>query len=171
MQNYFELFSLAPDFDINITKLNTQYQQQVAKFHPDKFASSSDNKQKTLALQNTSLINTAFETLKSPLSRANYLLELNGINVFDEKDTQMNVDFLISQIELRESLGIIQTAKDEAALDTFIKDISNKIKDNVKKIHQAFIDKDDIKNKNMVRELKFYQQLEQQANALMDELL
>lgn len=170
MQNYFELFSLVPDFDINITKLNTQYQQQVAKFHPDKFASGSD-KQKVLALQNTSLINTAFETLKSPLSRANYLLELNGINVFDEKDTQMNVDFLISQIELRESLEAIQTAKDEAALDTFIKNISNKIKDNVKKIHQAFIDKDDIKNKNMVRELKFYQQLQQQANALMDELL
>ena len=86
----------------------------------------------------------------------------------------MLINFLIAFTVSSFSSGgleAIQTAKDGATLDDFIKDISNKIKDNVKKIHQAFIDKDDIKNKNMVRELKFYQQLQQQANALMDELL
>jgi DnaJ-domain-containing protein 1 len=54
------------------------------------------------------IINTAFDTLKSPLLRATYLLELQGINAFDEKDTQMDVDFLMNQIELRESLEAIK---------------------------------------------------------------
>jgi molecular chaperone HscB len=52
--------------------------------------------------------------------RATYLLELQGINAFDEKDTQMDVDFLISQIELRESLEAIKTTKDEMALEESI---------------------------------------------------
>jgi molecular chaperone HscB len=47
------------------------------------------------------------------------LLELQGINAFDEKDTQMDVDFLMSQIELRESLEVIKTTKDEMALEDF----------------------------------------------------
>ncbi len=171
MENYFELFSLVADFDINITKLNTEYQQQVAKFHPDKFASGSD-KEKVLALQNTSLINTAFDTLKSPLNRANYLLELNGINAFDEKDTTMAVDFLMSQIELREILESIQANKDEIALDDFIERIDEKTKHNVDSIKASFANTKSLNEiKDLVRELKFYEQLNTYAKQLMDEWL
>ncbi|QKQ24081.1 Fe-S protein assembly co-chaperone HscB [Candidatus Ruthia endofausta] len=170
MENYFELFSLAVDFDINITKLNTEYQQQVAKFHPDKFASNSD-KERVLALQNTSLINTAFNTLKSPLNRANYLLELNGINAFDETDTQMDVDFLMAQIELREALEIIRASKDELKLDNFIDNINLKISQNIKQIQTFFEENNLVQIKSLVRELKFYKQLSMQANQLIDEWL
>ncbi|BBB23612.1 molecular chaperone HscB [Isorropodon fossajaponicum endosymbiont JTNG4] len=168
MENYFELFSLATDFDINIAKLNTEYQQQVAKFHPDKFASGSD-KERALALQNTSLINTAFDTLKSPLNRANYLLELNGINAFDETNTQMDVDFLMAQIELREALEPIQASKDETALDGFIEKIDKKIKHNVDNIRALFANTKALNEiKDLVRELKFYEQLNTHAKQLMD---
>ncbi|MBW5291079.1 MAG: Chaperone protein HscB [Candidatus Ruthia sp. Asou_11_S2] len=171
MENYFELFSLAADFDINIAKLNTEYQQQVAKFHPDKFASGSD-KERALALQNTSLINTAFDTLKSPLNRANYLLELNGINAFDETNTQMDVDFLMAQIELREALESIQASKDETALDDFIEKIDKKIKHNVDNIRALFANTKALNEiKDLVRELKFYEQLNAHAKQLMDEWL
>ncbi len=170
MENYFELFSLAVDFDINITKLNTEYQQQVTKFHPDKFASGSD-KERVLALQNTSLINTAFDILKSPLNRANYLLELNGINAFDETDTQMDVNFLMAQIELREALETIQASKDELKLDNFIDNINLKISQNIKQIQIFFEENNLVQIKNLVRELKFYKQLSMQTNQLMDEWL
>ncbi|KAA0437152.1 MAG: Fe-S protein assembly co-chaperone HscB [Candidatus Thioglobus sp.] len=94
MQNYFELFSLQAGFDIDLKDLEGAYQKQIIQYHPDKFA-SKDTKQQSVALQNTSLINDAFATLKSPLLRGTYLLELQGINAFDEKDTQMQPDFLI----------------------------------------------------------------------------
>ncbi|SMN02311.1 Chaperone protein HscB [uncultured Candidatus Thioglobus sp.] len=170
MKNYFGLFSLNADFSIDLDALEEVYQTEIAKFHPDKFATGGD-KEKTLALQNTALINTAFDTLKSPLLRATYLLELQGINAFDEKDTQMDVDFLMNQIELRESLSEIQSSKDEMALDDFIEAISIKIKQNITQIEQGFkLDKLDT-IKNLVRELKFYTQLETQAKQLMDEYL
>lgn len=170
MQNYFELFSLEVDFSIDLKALENAYQVQIAHYHPDKFASNSD-KEKSLALQNTSLINTALETLSSPLLRATYLLELQGINAFDEKNTQMDTGFLISQIAFRESLEAIENAKDELALDDFIEDISNKIKQNIEEIQSLFEIDAFNKIKNLVRELKFYTQLNAQAKQLMDEWL
>lgn len=170
MQNYFELFSLSPDFAIDLSALEQTYQTQIAQYHPDKFATHGD-KEKTIAVQNTSLINSAFDTLKSPLNRATYLLELQGINAFDEKDTQMDVGFLMSQIELRESLEAIKAEKDEIALDGFIEDISEKIKKNITQIQEFFKENNTNKIKNNVRELKFHTQLSAQASRLMDEWL
>jgi molecular chaperone HscB len=169
MQNFFELFSLAKNFNTDLSKLEMAYQRQVGKFHPDKFATATD-KEKNLALQNTSLVNTDYDTLKSPLLRATYLLELEGINAFDEKDTQMDVAFLMSQIELRESLEAIESSKDEIELDDFIENITSKIRMNINKISTAF-DSDYDQIKNLVRELKFYEQLNLHAKQLMDELI
>jgi molecular chaperone HscB len=103
--------------------------------------------------------------------RATYLLELQGIDAFDEKDTQMNVNFLMSQIELRESLEAIKAEENEMALDDFIADVGGKIKINIEQIQVFFKENSLDKIKNLVRELKFYIQLNKQANQLMDELL
>jgi len=107
MQNYFELFDLETSFFIDESSLKEAYQREIARFHPDQFASRGDS-EKLQALQNTSLLNTAFESIKSPLNRASYLLKLEGIDAFDERDTSMDHDFLISQIELREELELLR---------------------------------------------------------------
>ncbi len=170
MQNYFELFSLDVDFAIDLTKLEQTYQSQISIFHPDNFVTKTD-KEKTIALQNTSLINTAYDTLKSPLLRTTYLLELEDINAFDEKDTQMDMEFLMNQIALREQLESLETNKDELELDDFIEKVSRKVTQNIEQISQLFEIKELDKIKNLVRELKFYTQLNAQANQLMDEWL
>lgn len=170
MQNYFELFSLDAGFSLNNSTLDAAYQVQISKFHPDKFVNRSAN-EKSAALQNTSLINFAFDTLKSPLKRATYLLELKGIKAFDEKDTQMDKDFLISQIELREQLESIANNKDEIALDDFIENVSQKVNKNIKELDKLFNLNDFEKVKNLVRELKFYIQLKEHSAAIMDEWL
>ncbi|BAF61647.1 Fe-S protein assembly co-chaperone HscB [Candidatus Vesicomyidisocius calyptogenae] len=171
MENYFELFSIKPDFNISIINLNAEYQKQIVKFHPDRFITSSA-KERVLALQNTSLINTAFDTLKSPLNRANYLLELNGIDAFDEKYTQMDVKFLMNQIELRENLELIRISKDEIRLYDFIEKNDLNIKHNVDNIRLLFTNTKTFNEiKNLVRELKFYEHLNTHAKQLMNEWL
>jgi molecular chaperone HscB len=170
MQNYFELFSLDIAFSININNLESEYQTKIANFHPDKYVNKSSN-EKSLALQNTSLINFAFDTLKSPLKRAAYLLELKGINAFDEKDTKMDESFLFNQIELREQLESITNDRDEIELDKFIEDISQKVKRNIEYLEKLFVLNEFEKIKNIVRELKFYVQLKEHSKNMMDELL
>ena len=171
MQNYFELFDLETSFFISDSNLKDSYRREIARFHPDKFASKTDS-EKLQALQNTSLLNTAFEMIKSPLNRASYLLKLDGVDPFDEKDTAMDHDFLISQIELREELEVIESKTDTGKLDDFIDRIESHVQSKVKSISNAFKgNSDTLEIKKDVRELKFYEQLAKESNKLMDEWL
>ncbi len=128
--------------------------------------------EKLQALQNTSLLNTAFTSLKTPLNRASYLLKMQGLDPFDERDTVMNHDFLISQIDLREELEVIEEDRDSLGLEGFLERVDLHIEENTESIYKAFELKSDLMDIKMnVRELKFYDQLYKEANKLMDELL
>ena len=73
---------------------------------------------------------------------------------------------------IREDLEFIKEQKDSQALDDFIYRIKSFIKDNVLSISDAFTNLWDLKLATMlVRELKFYEQLNTDANSLMDEWL
>ena len=171
MQNYFDLLKIKKSFDISLDSLEVSYQELIREHHPDKNMNRS-SEEKVKAFQNTSLINSAYETLKSPLKRATYLLELENINPFDETDTSMNMDFLMSQIELREELDSFKSNQDELGLDNFIDKIKSLINDNVKNISINFQKKTSLDIiKNLVRELKFYIQLQNQAKTFLDELI
>jgi len=171
MQNYFELFDLETSFLVDDEALKKAYQAQVTRFHPDNFATKSQAEQ-LQALQNTSLVNSAYITLKTPLNRASYLLNLEDVDPFDEKDTNMDANFLLSQIELREQLEGIKEQQDSLALDEFIERVQDFIRDNVASISEAFMQSKDLQEiKTLVRELKFYDQLNKEANILMDEWL
>jgi molecular chaperone HscB len=65
-------------------------------------------------MQWTTRVNEAYRTLKSPVQRAKYLLEMNGVDVAFETNTQMPAEFLARQLELREALA---EAKEPAELD------------------------------------------------------
>ena len=171
MQNYFELFDLETSFFISDSNLKDSYRREIARFHPDKYASKTDS-EKLQALQNTSLLNTAFDSIKSPLNRASYLLKLDGIDPFDEKDTSMANDFLISQIELREELEVIESKTDSDQLEDFILRIESHIQSKVESISNAFqVNSDSLQIKKDVRELKFYEQLAKETGKLLDEWL
>ena len=169
MQNYFELFDLETSFFIDEAVLKRSYQVEISRFHPDNFATKSEP-EKLQALQNTSLLNSAYRALKTPLSRATYLLKLEGIDAFDEKDTAMEKGFLLSQIELRDELEAIEENKNNLGLDDFIERVDSFIEEKIELISEAYnLSSDQQVIKMHVRELKFFDQLYKEANALMDE--
>jgi len=171
MQNYFEMFDLETSFFIDESNLKDSYRREIARFHPDQYASKSDS-EKLQALQNTSLLNTAFESIKSPLNRASYLLTLEGVNPFDERDTAMDHDFLISQIELREELELLQLKQNVDDLEDYLDKVEEQIQIKIDLISDAFKEKKDLMEiKKDVRELKFYEQLLSESSKLMDEWL
>ena len=79
MQNYFELFDLETSFFVDDEALKKAYQTQATRFHPDNFATKSQAEQ-LQALQSTSLLNSAYTALKTPLNRASYLLKLEAVS-------------------------------------------------------------------------------------------
>ncbi|MGQ7109039.1 Fe-S protein assembly co-chaperone HscB, partial [Escherichia sp. TWPC-MK] len=73
------------------------------------------------AVQQSATINQAWQTLRHPLMRAEYLLSLHGFDLASEQHTVRDTAFLMEQLELREELDEIEQAKDEARLESFIK--------------------------------------------------
>jgi len=71
-------------------------------------------------MQWTTRVNEAYRTLKSPVQRAKYLLEMHGVDVAFETNTQMPAEFLMRQLELREALA---EAADPDVLDRLHEDV------------------------------------------------
>lgn len=102
-QNYFELFGLNPVFDIDPAVLHTQQQRLQATYHPDRHVGSSDQDRR-LSVQIASWVNQAYETLRDPVKRSRYLLEIKGVSLPDDSATTSDTAFLMEQIELREAV-------------------------------------------------------------------
>ena len=96
--NFFTLLQLPEAFVIDLEKLDQNYQSIQKEIHPDRFA-SFDDEAKLESIKKTAQVNDAYQTLKSPIRRAEYLLQLNGIDIHDEKYTAVPQDFLMQQME------------------------------------------------------------------------
>lgn len=116
MQNHFDLFHLPPRFDLDMDALDSAYREVQGRVHPDRFVNAGDT-EKRVAMQWATRANEAYQTLRNPQKRAQYLCELNGVDIGAESNTAMPVDFLMQQMELREALADARAAKDAAALD------------------------------------------------------
>jgi molecular chaperone HscB len=84
--------------------------------HPDRHAAAGDAERRA-SLQLTTRVNEAFRALKDPVQRAKHILELHGVDVGFETNTQMPTDFLLQQLEMREDLDAARVKKDHAFLD------------------------------------------------------
>jgi molecular chaperone HscB len=98
--NYFQLFGLAVEFAVDLEALEQSRRHWQNQVHPDKMMHASAQAQ-AFALKQSAYINQAYRTLKAPLSRARYLLELKGIKINDNS-AQLPPEFLMTQMALRE---------------------------------------------------------------------
>ncbi|MEM7209529.1 MAG: Fe-S protein assembly co-chaperone HscB [Pseudomonadota bacterium] len=173
-QNYFELFSIPTRFDVDQSGIEKSYQSFQQELHPDRFANSTDV-EKRLSVQATTHVNEAFNTLKHDLRRATYLLSLNGVDLNTETDTRFATDFLMEQMELRESLESIESQADPLAHgDTLNETIDSKISDHKSAFKQAFESDDTETARDVVRRWlfldKFKRELTEAMYRIEDEL-
>ncbi len=112
-RNYFEFFSLPATFALDTDALDNAFRAVQASVHPDRFASAGPA-EKRYAMQLATMANEANQTLKEPLSRARYLCELNDVEIGAEDNTSMPAEFMMQQMEWRESL---ESALDQRSSD------------------------------------------------------
>lgn len=125
--DHFTLFGLPRVQSLDLGRLEDCFRDIQAQVHPDKHAHAGDADRR-LAMQWSTRINEAFQTLKSPGKRARYLLALLGHDPQLESNTAMPVEFLMSQMELREAVMEARAASDEEALEAVRLNLSNEIK-------------------------------------------
>lgn len=124
-QNYFELFDLPVQFELDSPELSLRYKAAQRETHPDRFAACGQAEQR-LAMQMSSLLNEAYKTLKDPVERAVYLLGLNGIDIRSPQNRQLAPQFLMEQMSLREELESLDENNDTDGLKRFRADIATR---------------------------------------------
>ncbi len=121
-RNHFELFGLPAAFALDAERLDQAYRGIQAQIHPDRFAHAGEA-EKRLSMQWATRVNEAYQTLKKPFERARYLLQLNGVDAMDAKNTSMPPAFLMQQMEWRESLEDARGQRNVPALQRLEQDL------------------------------------------------
>ncbi|WP_415035682.1 Fe-S protein assembly co-chaperone HscB [Azonexus sp.] len=101
--DFFTLLGLPRRFRLAASELDARYRDLQARVHPDRFVNAPEAERR-VAMQWASQANAAYQTLKNPLARARYLVELAGVDLRAETNTAMPADFLMQQMEWREAV-------------------------------------------------------------------
>jgi molecular chaperone HscB len=170
MQNHFELFGLAPVFALESEALERSYREIQSQVHPDRFAHAGDAERRA-SLQWTTRVNEAYRTLKDPVQRGKHFLELHGVDVAFETNTQMPTDFLLQQLELREELESATAGKDASRLDR----MRARLRSQKQTLEQQIADAIDAKRDyacaaELVRKLMFLDRLDSEIDAGYEEI-
>ncbi|KAF9123183.1 hypothetical protein BGW39_009206 [Mortierella sp. 14UC] len=151
--NYFEILGLSPEpsYDVDLKDLRLKFFKIQQLIHPDSYSQNTNGDQ-VYAQQQSSLANKAYSTLKEPLSRANYMLELLGAPIH-ETESLNEPELLMEVMEARELLEDAQT-EDEVQELKSVNDA--RIKDTVAGLSKTFKDQDLEQAKTLAIELQYW---------------
>ncbi|KAJ2633015.1 molecular chaperone [Coemansia sp. RSA 1290] len=131
---YFDvLLGKSATFDVDIAQLRRRFLRLQQAVHPDSFSQREDT-ERQLAEAQSAWINHAYATLKDPLQRAHYLLELSGRAVREE-DQVTNPELLMEVMEMREQ---IEAATNSEQIATLQKHNEAEIAAAIRELSQAF---------------------------------
>jgi len=167
MQNHFDLFQLPQQFAIDASVLDNAYRNVQGQVHPDKFVSASEA-EKRVAMQWATRANEAYQTLKSPLKRATYLCELNGVDLQVESNTAMPREFLMQQMEWRETLEDAKAGRDTTALASLDDALRAARKEEIAQIGELLDSGDYAQAAQAVRQLMFLEKISSEIAQLFD---
>ncbi|EMI7259704.1 co-chaperone HscB [Vibrio alginolyticus] len=169
--NHFELFGLPSQFKLDGSLLSSQFRELQKRFHPDNFATGSE-RDRLMAMQKAAQINDAYQVLKNPISRAEYILAEQGVEIRGEQQTMQDPMFLMEQMELREELEEIADKSDpESALFDFDSKVSKMYKQHLASVEQELDDGLWAEAADRVRKLKFIAKLKNEIELVEDKLL
>ncbi|WJW76259.1 Fe-S protein assembly co-chaperone HscB [Thiohalobacter sp. IOR34] len=172
-RNYFELFALPEQFELDRAALDARYRELQRSVHPDRFASAGDQ-QRRLSMQLAARINEGYRVLKDPLARGRYLLELRGLESIDEQATHQDAAFLMEQMELREALEAVRDSADPfAALNELLARIQAGSEAQTARLAALFAEQPEGVPEaalETLQRMQFFRKLEQEAEELEAEL-
>ncbi len=169
--NHFELFGLPSQFQLDGSLLSYKFRELQKRFHPDNFATASE-RDRLMSVQKAAQINDAYQVLKHPISRAEYILAEQGMEIRGEQQTMQDPMFLMEQMELREELEDIADSSDpESALFDFDSKVSKMYKQHLASVEQELNDGLWAEAADRVRKLKFIAKLKNEIELVEDKLL
>jgi molecular chaperone HscB len=104
----FALLGLTPTFDVDARALEKAFFERSKELHPDRFA-TAPVAERVVALTRARALNDAYQILKKPVARAEYLLAQSGLTIGDNE--RLDPAALMPILEERELLAEAIQAK------------------------------------------------------------
>jgi len=169
-QDHFALFGLERRFALDGGALESRYRDLQARVHPDKHAHLGAVERR-LSMQWATRVNEAYQTLRQPLKRARYLLEVAGVDPQVEHNTAMPTDFLMRQMEWREAVDEARDGSDAHELER----LHNRLKRDMAGQYGVLGDaldaaRDYHRAADMVRQLMFQERLLAEIDSAIERL-
>jgi molecular chaperone HscB len=102
----FAVMGVPRSYELDDRALEETFRGLSRKLHPDRFARATP-RERRFSLEQTTLLNDAYRTLRDPVRRAEHLLALRGVKVAGEErggGAAMPQEFLEQALEDREKL-------------------------------------------------------------------
>jgi molecular chaperone HscB len=146
----FAFLGFDPGFDLDIPMLEERFRGLSRKLHPDRFARATPQERR-FSLEQTTLLNDAYKTLRDPVRRAEHLLQLRGVT----GEPKMSPAFLEETIDDREKL--LEAKMSGAPLDELVKAAQAKRDDALKQVRALVVDGGDLQQAaELLARMKYY---------------
>jgi len=111
--DFYRVLGLSPKLQLNLTELQQLFYARSRELHPDRFA-RAEASVRDAALQESSLLNDAYRTLRDPSQRAEYFLKHHGFDIGEQGSKDVPPELLEEVFELNMALEELK-AGDESA--------------------------------------------------------
>lgn len=160
--DHFSRLGVPVGFDVDAAGLDRRYFERQRLLHPDRFATRT-GRERALSQQQATALNEAYETLKDPLRRADYLLHLRRDGSEPEGCYLVNDQELLTEaLELREALAEADTPEAVAAL---ARRTRNDIERCIAELSEAFAAESVDRAPRLATRLKYLRKLAEECRA------
>lgn len=163
MSQYFDLFQLPEGFALDEAELETRYRTLAARFHPDRYAAASAFEQKQ-AVMMSATVNEAYHTLKTPPT-APPTCSNSRASMPTRPNTPLRPEFLMQQMEWRETLAEARAEQDRAALAALSGETAAAQQELLRSLQQAFAARQYEEAAQLVRQGRFLDKLAKEISA------
>lgn len=159
--DHFTRLGLKVNFDVDPRILDERYFADQRLLHPDRFTRKTA-RERALSQSQAVALNEAYETLKDPFRRADYMIHLKQAGEPTEGCNLVNdQDLLTESMELREALAEAETEQEIKALsDRAEADIQACVTD----LSATFVNEDIATASRLATRLKYLRKLEEECH-------
>jgi len=111
--DYFSCLGLPQKLQLDRQEMEKRFYGLSRRLHPDRYARRPEAERR-LAEEATARLNDAYRTLKDPVARAEYLLELHGLVKSEQKSSNVPPELLEEVFELNMALEELRGGDESA---------------------------------------------------------
>ena len=162
----FALLGVAPAFEVDLAALEKAFFERSKELHPDRFA-TAPAAERVVALTRSRALNDAYQTLKKPIARAEYMLAQAGVTIGDNE--RLDPAALMPILEERELLAEAIQAKNVSAIERMQADMQATRAGELEHVRDGFARSDLVAVKQALILLRYIERYLEACDATLDE--